>query len=87
MFRRFNFAKRKLTLLQKKIKREGLTKETAQQLIEWHRRFEHFREYLVRTNLALVLAMAKRTRLGDVDLSDVKFTTWSRGCNCKELRK
>ena len=40
-------------------------------MIEWHRRFEHFREYLVRTNLALVLAMAKRTRLGDVDFAEI----------------
>src|SRR4029078_6856283 len=39
--------------------------------LEWHRRFEHFREYLVRTNLALVLAMAKRTRLGDVDFAEI----------------
>src|SRR5437667_8124118 len=71
MFRRFNFAKRKLTILQKKVKREGLSKELAEQLVEWHRRFEHFREYLVRTNLALVLAMAKRTRLGDVDFAEI----------------
>ena len=71
MFLRFNFSKRKLVALQKKIKREGLDKELAQEFIEWHRRFEHFREYLVRTNLALVLAMAKRTRLGDVDFSEI----------------
>ena len=71
MFLRFNFSKRKLVALQKKIKREGLDKELAQEVIEWHRRFEHFREYLVRTNLALVLAMAKRTRLGDVDFSEI----------------
>jgi len=71
MFLRFNFAKRKLNKLQAKAKREGLDKELAQQLVEWHRRFEHFREYLVRTNLALVLAMAKRTRLGDVDFAEI----------------
>jgi len=71
MFLRFNFAKRKLNKLQAKAKREGLDKELAQQLVEWHRRFEHFREYLVRTNLALVLAMAKRVRLGDVDFAEV----------------
>src|SRR5215213_2951944 len=71
MFLRFNFAKRKLQKLQAKAKREGLSKELAEELIEWHRRFEHFREYLVRTNLALVLAMAKRTRLGDVDFSEI----------------
>ena len=71
MFLRFNFAKRKLNKLQAKAKKEGLTKELAEELIEWHRRFEHFREYLVRTNLALVLAMAKRTRLGDVDFAEI----------------
>jgi RNA polymerase sigma factor (sigma-70 family) len=71
MFLRFNFAKRKLTLLQKKVASQGLTPELAEKVIEWHRRFEHFREYLVRTNLALVLAMAKRVRLGDVDFAEV----------------
>ena len=71
MFLRFNFTKRKLTALQKLIKRDGLTRERAEAFAEWHRRFEHFREYLVRTNLALVLAMAKRTRLGDVDFAEV----------------
>jgi RNA polymerase sigma factor (sigma-70 family) len=71
MFLRFNFAKRKLTLLQKKVASHGLTPELAEKIIEWHRRFEHFREYLVRTNLALVLAMAKRVRLGDVDFAEV----------------
>ncbi len=71
MFLRFNYAKLRLTRLQKLIKKEGLTKERADQFLEWHRRFEHFREYLVRTNLALVLAMAKRTRLGDVDFAEV----------------
>jgi len=71
MFLRFNFAKRKLGAIQRKAKKEGLDKELAEQLVEWHRRYEHFREYLVRTNLALVLAMAKRTRLGDVDFAEI----------------
>jgi RNA polymerase sigma factor (sigma-70 family) len=57
--------------VQKQIKKEGLTKERAEDFLEWHRRFEHFREYLTRTNLALVLAMAKRTRLGDVDFAEI----------------
>jgi len=71
MFLRFNFAKRKLQQLDKKVKQQGITQELADLVIEWHRRFEHFREYLVRTNLALVLAMAKRVRLGDVDFAEV----------------
>jgi RNA polymerase sigma factor (sigma-70 family) len=71
MFYRFNYAKFKLTGLQKQVKKDGLTKETAKLLVEWHRRSEHYREYLTRTNLALVLAMAKRTRLGDIDFAEI----------------
>lgn len=71
MFLRYNFSKRKLQLLQKRIKADGLSKELAEQFLKWHRRSEHFREYLVRTNLALVLAMAKRTRLGQTDFAEV----------------
>ena len=71
MFRRFNYSKRKLKLLRKKILADGLTNDLAKCMIDWHSRSEHLREYLVRTNLALVLAMAKRTRLGDVDFSEI----------------
>ncbi|HET6248778.1 MAG TPA: sigma-70 family RNA polymerase sigma factor [Tepidisphaeraceae bacterium] len=71
MFLRFNYSKLKLSKLQRLIKKNGLTRKRADEVVEWHRRFEHFREYLVRTNLALVLAMAKRTRLGDVDFAEV----------------
>lgn len=71
MFLRFNYCKLRLCRLQKLIAKDGLTRERADQFVEWHRRFEHFREYLVRTNLALVLAMAKRTRLGDVDFAEI----------------
>ena len=71
MFLRYNCSKMRLSQFQRKAKREGLTRELAEQIVEWHRRFEHYREYLVRTNLALVLAMAKRTRLGDTDFSEI----------------
>jgi RNA polymerase sigma factor (sigma-70 family) len=71
MFLRYNCSKMRLSQIQRKTKREGLNKDLAEQVVEWHRRFEHYREYLVRTNLALVLAMAKRTRLGDTDFSEI----------------
>lgn len=71
MFLRFNFAKKRLSALQRTILKDGLTLQTGQEMAEWRRRLEHYREYLVRTNLALVLAMAKRTRLGDVDFAEV----------------
>jgi len=71
MFLRFNYAKLRLGKLQRDIKKDGLTRKNGEAFLFWHRRFEHFREYLVRTNLALVLAMAKRTRLGDVDFAEI----------------
>ena len=71
MFLRFNYSKLRLCKLQRLIKKTGLTRKRAEEFVNWHRRFEHFREYLVRTNLALVLAMAKRTRLGDVDFAEI----------------
>jgi len=71
MFLRFNYCKKRLMALQRQIRADGLTPILAREFVEWHRKFEHYREYLVRTNLALVLAMAKRTRLGDVDFAEV----------------
>ncbi|MGD0541854.1 MAG: sigma-70 family RNA polymerase sigma factor [Tepidisphaeraceae bacterium] len=71
MFLRYNYCKKRLLGLQKEIRAQGLTLGRANAFLDWHRKFEHFREYLVRTNLALVLAMAKRTRLGEVDFAEV----------------
>ena len=71
MFYRYNYAKKRLTDLKRKIRAEALTADLAEELVKWHRRYEHFREYLVRTNLALVLAMAKRTRMGQLDFAEV----------------
>src|SRR5829696_9533725 len=49
MFLRFNYSKFRLQKLQKKLLKDGIDKELAEEFLEWHRRFEHFREYLVRT--------------------------------------
>jgi RNA polymerase sigma factor (sigma-70 family) len=71
MFYRYNYCKFRLSQLKATIEQNGLTLAAANDFLEWHRKFEHFREYLVRTNLALVLAMAKRTRLGDIDFAEI----------------
>src|SRR5687768_10044668 len=44
MFMRFNYSKRKLVAFQAKIAKEGLTKELADPFLDWHRRYEHYRE-------------------------------------------
>lgn len=71
MFLRYNYAKRRLRQLQKRVRKTGLTRRAADEAVLWKRRCDHYREYLVRSNLALVLAMAKRTRLGQCDFSEV----------------
>ncbi len=45
--------------------------EAAQQILGWHRKAEHYRDQIAQTNLALVLAMAKRTRMSDVDFAEL----------------
>ena len=47
------------------------TAEQADQLLHWHRKAERIREQIAETNLALVLAMAKRTRMSEVDFADL----------------
>jgi len=71
MFLRYNFAKLRLSQLQRKARREGLTSEMAEQVIEWRRRLEHYREYLVRANLGLVLAMTRRYHRSDTDYFEI----------------
>jgi RNA polymerase sigma factor (sigma-70 family) len=71
MFLRFNYSKLRLGKIKAKIEKDGLNRQLAEEFVEWHRKFEHFREFLVRTNLALVLAMAKRSRLGDTDFAEI----------------
>jgi RNA polymerase primary sigma factor len=71
MFHRFNYCKMRLSQLKRRFSAEGMTVRTGKEFLEWHRRFEHYREYLVRTNLALVLAMAKRTRLANLDFAEM----------------
>jgi RNA polymerase sigma factor (sigma-70 family) len=70
MFYRFNYCKMQLSKLKRKFRAEGMTVDSAKVFLEWHRKFEHFREYLVRTNLGLVLAITKRTRWGEVDFAE-----------------
>ncbi len=77
MFLRFNFAKRKLMRLQNQVKRDGLTKETAELVIEWHRRFEHFREYLVRTTRTALKANRYRNRFPVEFEPDLEKSDWS----------
>jgi hypothetical protein len=47
------------------------TGEQATEILKWYRLADRIREQIAETNLALVLAMAKRTRMSEVDFADL----------------
>lgn len=74
LFHQFNYARYRVWKLQQEIwARPDRTPmpEQADEILAWHRRAERIREQIAETNLALVLAMAKRTRMSEVDFADL----------------
>jgi RNA polymerase sigma factor (sigma-70 family) len=74
LFHQFNYARHRVAELQKAVWARAdrkPTREQASQLLSWYRRAEQVREQIAETNLALVLAMAKRTRMSEVDFADL----------------
>ncbi len=74
LFHQFNYARFRVSELQKKIWVSDARKPTADQaddMLKWYRIAERVREQIAETNLALVLAMAKRTRMSEVDFADL----------------
>lgn len=70
LFLRYNYTCYRLAgLVAKQLERATLGR--AKQMIVWYERAMETRADLVRANLALVLAMAKRTRIPNVDFSEV----------------
>jgi RNA polymerase primary sigma factor len=45
--------------------------DLARQMLDWHRKAAGYREHIAQINLALVLAMAKRTRMNEMDFGDM----------------
>jgi len=70
LFLRYNYARYRLgRLVAAQNKRKSATR--AKQMVLWFRRALHARANLVRANMALVLAMAKRTRIPSVEFSEL----------------
>jgi RNA polymerase primary sigma factor len=70
LFLRYNYTRYRLAdLVTKQLSRATLGR--AKQMIVWYERAMETRADLIRANLALVLAMAKRTRIPNVDFSEV----------------
>jgi len=74
LFYQFNYARHRIWQLQQEVWASPGKKpngEQAQEVLGWYRRADQIREQIAETNLALVLAMAKRTRMSEVDFADL----------------
>ena len=71
LFMKYNFARFSISEIQKRAASRALTLAEARDVLRWHTIAGQYREQLAETNLALVLAMAKRVRLSEVDFADL----------------
>ncbi len=71
IFAQLNYARFRVARTQRKAAREGMTTESARDMLHWHAVAEKIRKQIAETNLALVLAMAKRVRSADLDFGDL----------------
>ena len=74
LFLQFNYTRFRIAELQKDVwcrDDRRPTLEQANELLMWRRKADMLREQIAETNLALVLAMAKRTRMSEVDFADL----------------
>src|SRR6185295_8981934 len=73
-FHQFNYARYRIWKIQQDVWESASRKPTAEQaeeVLRWYRQADLIREQIAETNLALVLAMAKRTRMSEVDFADL----------------
>ncbi len=74
LFLQFNYARHRIAELQKQIQAspdKHPTPDQAEEILRWSNKADELREQIAETNLALVLAMAKRTRMSEVDFADL----------------
>lgn len=71
LFLKYNYARRRINLIQQEVRNGMPTLDQAREILRWNRIATAYREQIAETNLALVLAMAKRTRMSEVDFADL----------------
>ncbi|MDZ4753907.1 MAG: sigma-70 family RNA polymerase sigma factor [Phycisphaerae bacterium] len=75
LFLKYNFARRQVRELQKRLAEEtgngNPSHKQARSLLQWYHTAKAYRVQIAETNLALVLAMAKRVRMSEVDFADL----------------
>jgi RNA polymerase primary sigma factor len=71
LFLKFNYARFRMRTVQIAIGKARPDLAQARELLQWHSIAAAFREQIAETNLALVLAMAKRVRIMDGEFADL----------------
>lgn len=71
LFLQINYARYRVMKLLKRFQDKRLTAEATHELLRWERLVVQTRAEIVRANVPLVLAMAKRTKISGVDFSDL----------------
>lgn len=70
MFLRYNYARMRMKeLLQKQLKRNSMAR--AKQIVKWQNRVNETRSAITASNMGLVMAMAKRTKIPYVDFPEL----------------
>lgn len=71
LFMRFNYARKQVCDILQEFAGKRLTAKATRKLIGWGHRVLSARSTIVRVNMPLVLAMAKRTRLSNIDFNEL----------------
>lgn len=71
LFLRLNYARYRLHAVVSRAEQRRLNASEASEVLQWHLRSEAARIAIVQANMPLVLAMAKRARLGNVDYAEL----------------
>lgn len=71
LFQRYNYARREIMRILMRYAGRSLPATATRRLLAWGHRALAARSVIVRVNMPLVLAMAKRTRLSNIDFSEM----------------
>lgn len=71
LFKRFNYARKQVTAILRAHAGKRLSASATRRLLAWGHRTLTARSVIVRLNMPLVLAMAKRTRLSSIDFNEL----------------
>lgn len=71
LFYQYNYCRYKVCKLKDQVQSDAINGKLALEILSWDHRAHTYRGQIAQTNLALVLAMAKRTRMSEIDFTDL----------------